>query len=58
MATLQAQFAQDELDRDIKRDDLDAKIALEGAKLQNKNALDEAALYARINAPRPVQGGQ
>ena len=58
MQKLQAQFAQDELDRDIKRDDLDAKIALEGAKLQNKNALDEAALYARINAPRPVQGGQ
>jgi len=58
MQKLQAQFADNALDRDLKRDDLDAKIALEGAKLQNKNALDEAALYAKMAAPRPVQGAQ
>ena len=54
MQKLQAQFAQDALDRDLKRDELDAKIALEGAKLDNKAALDEASLYAKINAPRQM----
>ena len=49
---MQAQFSQDALDRDLERDKLDAKIALEAASLDNKAALDEAALYARINAPR------
>lgn len=52
MQKLQAQFSQDALDRDLERDKLDAKIALEAASLDNKAALDEAALYARINAPR------
>lgn len=55
MQKLQAQFAQDAMDRDIKRDELDAKIAIEQAKLANKNALDEAKLYAKINAPRTGQ---
>ena len=55
MQKLQAQFAQDAMDRDIKRDELDAKIAIEQAKLANKNALDEANLYAKINAPRTGQ---
>jgi uncharacterized LabA/DUF88 family protein len=58
MQKLQAQFGQDAMDRDLKRDELDAKIAIEQAKLANKNALDEAALYAKMAAPRPVQGGQ
>jgi hypothetical protein len=58
MAKLQAQFQQDNMDRDLERDKLDANIAIEQAKLANKNALDEAALYAKINQPRPVQGGQ
>jgi len=58
MAKLQAQFAQDNMDRDLERDKLDANIAIEQAKLANKNALDEAALYAKMAAPRPVQGGQ
>ena len=56
MGKLQAQFGQDALDRDLKRDELDAKIALEGAKLDNKLALDEASLYAKINAPRQGTG--
>jgi hypothetical protein len=56
MGKLQAQFGQDALDRDLKRDELDAKIALEGAKLDNKLALDEASLYAKINAPRQGVG--
>ena len=56
MGKMQAQFGQDALDRDLKRDELDAKIALEGAKLDNKLALDEASLYARINAPRQGAG--
>jgi hypothetical protein len=56
MSKLQAQFGQDAMDRDLKRDELDAKIAIEQAKLANKNALDEAALYAKINAPRQVTG--
>jgi hypothetical protein len=56
MAKLQAQFAQDNMDRDLERDKLDANIAIEQAKLANKNALDEAALYAKINAPRQVTG--
>ena len=55
MQKLQAQFAQDAMDRDVKRDELDAKIAIEQAKLANKNALDEASLYAKINAPRTGQ---
>lgn len=54
MQKLQATFAQDAMDRDLKRDELDAKIALESAKLDNKSALDEAALYAKINAPRQM----
>ena len=56
MQKLQAQFAQDAQDRDIKRDELDAKIAIEQAKLSNKQALDEASLYAKINAPRQGAG--
>ena len=56
MQKLQAQFAQDAQDRDIKRDELDAKIAIEQAKLTNKQALDEASLYAKINAPRQGAG--
>jgi hypothetical protein len=56
MQKLQAQFAQDAQDRDIKRDELDAKIAIEQAKLSNKQALDEASLYAKINAPRQGVG--
>jgi hypothetical protein len=55
MQQLQARFAQDALDRDLKRDELDAKIALEGAKLDNKAALDEAALYQKMQAPRTAQ---
>lgn len=55
MQQLQARFAQDALDRDLKRDELDAKIALEGAKLDNKAALDEAALYQKMQAPRTEQ---
>ena len=56
MGKMQAQFGQDAMDRDLKRDELDAKIAIEQAKLANKNALDEASLYAKINAPRQVTG--
>ena len=55
MQKLQAQFAQDALDRDLERDKLDAKIALDAAQLENKAAFDEAALYAKINAPRTAQ---
>ena len=55
MQKLQAQFAQDAQDRDI-CDELDAKIAIEQAKLTNKQALDEASLYAKINAPRQGAG--
>ena len=55
MQKLQAQFAQDALDRDLERDKLDAKIALDAAALENKAALDEAGLYAKINAPRTAQ---
>jgi hypothetical protein len=55
MQKLQAQFAQDALDRDLERDKLDAKIALDAAALDNKAALDEAALYQKINAPRTAQ---
>jgi hypothetical protein len=54
MQKLQAQFGQDAMDRDLKRDELDAKIAIEAAKLDNKAALDEASLYAKINAPRQM----
>ena len=39
------------MDRDLERDKLDAKIALDAAALDNKAALDEASLYAKINAP-------
>ncbi len=53
---MQMQFAQDALDRDLERDKLDANIALEGAKLENRAALDTAALYAKINAPRDPSG--
>ena len=55
MQQLQARFAQDALDRDLERDKLDAKIALDAAALENKAALDEAGLYAKINAPRTAQ---
>jgi hypothetical protein len=55
MQQLQARFAQDALDRDLKRDELDAKIALEAAALENKAAFDEAALYQKMQAPRTAQ---
>ena len=55
MQQLQARFAQDAMDRDLERDKLDAKIALDAAALDNKAALDEASLYAKINAPRTAQ---
>ena len=55
MQQMQARFAQDALDRDLERDKLDAKIALDAASLDNKAALDEASLYAKINAPRTAQ---
>jgi len=55
MQQLQARFAQDAMDRDLKRDELDAKIALDAAALDNKAAFDEASLYAKINAPRTAQ---
>ena len=55
MQKLQAQFAQDALDRDLERDKLDAKIALDAAQLENKAAFDEAALYAKMQAPRTAQ---
>ena len=55
MAQLQAKFAENAMDRDLERDKLDAKIALDAAALDNKAALDEAALYAKINAPRTAQ---
>jgi hypothetical protein len=55
MQQLQARFAQDAMDRDLERDKLDAKIALDAAALDNKAALDEAGLYAKMNAPRTAQ---
>ena len=55
MQQLQAQFAENALDRDLERDKLDAKIALDAAALENKAALDEAGLYAKMQAPRTQQ---
>jgi hypothetical protein len=55
MQKLQAQFAQDAMDRDLERDKLDAKIALDSAALDDKAAFNEASLYAKINAPRTAQ---
>ena len=55
MQKLQAQFAQDAMDRDLERDKLDAKIALDAAALEDKAAFNEASLYAKINAPRTAQ---
>jgi hypothetical protein len=55
MQQLQARFAEDAMDRDLERDKLDAKIALDAAALDNKAMFDEASLYAKINAPRMGQ---
>jgi hypothetical protein len=55
MQKLQAQFAQDAMDRDLERDKLDARIALDAAALEDKAAFNEASLYAKINAPRTAQ---
>ena len=55
MQQLQARFAEDAMDRDLERDKLDAKIALDSAALDNKAVFDEASLYAKINAPRMGQ---
>jgi hypothetical protein len=55
MQKLQAQFAQDAMDRDLERDKLDAKIALDAAALDDKAAFNEAQLYAKMNQPRTGQ---
>ena len=55
MQQLQARFAEDAMDRDLERDKLDAKIALDAAALDNKAMFDEASLYAKMQAPRTGQ---
>ncbi len=49
MQQLQARFAQDAMDRDLKRDELDAKIALDAAAFDVGPAFD-AALFEFASA--------